>query len=202
MVHMVEQELSTYMEIIEKLKKIVSAVLKTGDWTHSIFLKVTAAKLQKIYDKAGQLSNLKRQPQVTQHVKEKKDIRAIPPGHFQVFILLYQVDGTNLVGWYRNIKMLAEYSSITRSAYRDEISVKELIHSKSSNIERSGYIVVNIKEDDIRSTDQVSLDVLGHKLYTLKDKAIKLKNIVEFVHADKNHYEIGSDRLILIDKNV
>jgi Dot/Icm secretion system protein IcmQ len=187
----------TYVDFVEKLKKMVTTVLSVGDWGNSIFLKASSTKLTKLYDEAQNLLTTGEKIVSKRCIDTPIDKRSVPKGYVQIFILLYQVDGSNLASWYRNVAMLTEYG-VARPAYKEEVFIRELIRSKSSDIERSGYVVVNVKESDFYNADQVSLDMLGHQLFTLKEKTIKLENIVEFVHANKEHYIIEDDKLIQI----
>ena len=45
------------------------------------------------------------------------------------------------------------------------------------------------------------MDAYGHQLFVLKENSVKLENIVEFVLANKQHYVIHDDALVLLDLN-
>lgn len=200
---MEEQKLLTLNEIAKKIKEIIDSVLATGDWENSIFLKVSAAKLRELQVEAQRLSCLGEQTQQEQKDSTKAANtaaeRVAPPGYSQVFILLYQVDSANLQGWYNTIKTLMDYS-VTRPAYKDESYARDVIRSKTSGIGRNGYVVVNIKDSDFYDVEQSPVDASGHKLFVLKENAVKLENIVEFVLANKQHYVIRDDALFLLEE--
>jgi hypothetical protein len=195
---MVEQELSAPTEIAKRVKEVIDGVLATGDWEHSLFLKTSAAKLRQLCVDAERLSHLDEQ-NLNVVVDKSFDRRTVPPGYSQVFILLYQVDDTNLQSWCRTIKTLTEHS-ITRPAYKDEAYAEEFIRSKVSGIERNGYAVVNVKSDDFYEEEASPVDACGHQLFVLKENSIKIENIVEFVQANKKHYVVNDDGLVLLDK--
>ncbi|MEI8054401.1 MAG: Dot/Icm secretion system protein IcmQ [bacterium] len=194
---MEEQKLLTPNEIANKVVETIDGLLATGDWENSVFLKASAAKLRELRTQAQQLSLLGGQAQQEQKAIVTASAKTIQPGYSQVFILLYQVDGANLQEWYRTVKTLVDYS-VTRPAYKDEAYVKEFIRSKTSGVERNGYAVVNIKSDDFYNVEQPPVDALGHQLFVLKESSIKLENIVEFIHANKQHYAIRDEALFLL----
>jgi hypothetical protein len=200
---MEEQRLFSPNEIANKVKEVIAGVLATGDWESSIFLKATATKLRGLQAEAERLSHLGEQVQQVQNVATASDKtikrRTTPPGYSQVFILLYQVDNTNLQGWYRTIKTLTDYS-VTRPAYKDEAYAREFIRSKTSGVERNGYAVVNIKSDDFYNVEQPPVDASGQQLFVLKENSVKLENIVEFILANKQHYAIRDEALVLLEE--
>lgn len=200
---MVEQEPLTPYEIAKKVKGVIDSVLATGDWKSSIFLKASAARLRELLVEADGLLRLGEQANqgqgATAVANKIVQQRTVPPGYCQVFILLYQVDSTNLQGWYRTVKTLMDYS-VTRPAYKDEAFAKEFIRSKASGIERNGYVVVNVKSDDFYNVEQPPVDACGHQLFVLKENSIKLENIVEFVLANKQHYAVSDNALILLEE--
>jgi Dot/Icm secretion system protein IcmQ len=196
---MVEQVPLAPNEIAKKVIEVIDGLLTTGSWDSSVFLKASAARLRGLRTQAERLSHFGEKKQSDTPVGKALERRAVPSGYTQVFILLYQVDGANLQGWSRNIKTLIDYS-VTRPAYKDESFAKEAVRSKVASIERNGYVVVNVKNDAFYSAEQAPTDNFGHQLFVLKENSIKLENIVEFVHANKKHYTIGDNDLVLLDE--
>ena len=182
-------------ELAAKLKEIVNSVLGTGDWERSVFLKTSAIKLKNILHSVDALLQTGDETSVSNNNETfiKKDV---PLGYTRVFILLYHVDGSNLDDWYRSIKTLTEYS-VTRPVYKDEEIIKKVINSKSPHISRHGYVVVDVKNTDFYDANQLVIEEENRNLFTLKEKAVKLENIIEFVHGNKNHYVICKDKLVL-----
>lgn len=200
---MEEQRLFSPNEIANNVKEAVASVLATGDWESSIFLKATATKLRVLQTEAERLSHLGEQVQQIQNVATASDKtaqrRVVPSGYSQVFILLYQVDNTNLQGWYHTVKTLTEYS-VTRPAYKNEAHAREFIRSKTSGVERNGYAVVNVKSDGFYNAEPPPVDVFGQQLFVLKENSVRLENVVEFVLANKQHYVIQDDALVLLEE--
>ena len=191
-----QEERQNVFELSKQLRDILDDVLATGDWQSSLFLKTAATRLRELRGKSDQLFN--RGNVVTEAVRTQDSSRkTAPPGCLQVFILLYQVDGANLQGWCRNIKTLADYS-VTRPVYKDEGHAKESIRSKTATVDRNGYVVVNVKKNDLDETGQQQVDQFGHPLFVLKQGVIKLENIVEFVHSNKRRYALGDNDLVYL----
>ncbi len=202
---MVEQEQKeqnaqkNVFELSKELRDILDEVLTTGDWQSSIFLKTAANKLRAIRDKSDNLFNSGNVATVV-NTNASKDIarKPVPPGYSQVFVLLYQVDSANLQGWHRNIKTLADYS-VTRPVYKDENHAKEVIRSKTMGVDRNGYAVVNVKDSDFSESENQT-DQFGHPLFILKQGAVKLENIVEFIHCNVKRYAMRDNELVYLNE--
>ncbi len=193
---MIEQEKSqSVFELGKQLSDTLDDVLATGDWQSSLFLKTAATKLHEFREKSERLYNSGNATAKVESVQDSSR-KIAPSGYLQVFILLYQADGANLPGWYRNLKTLTEYS-VTRPVYKDEEYAKELIRAKVAAQDRNGYAVVNIQEGDLDEAGS-QVDQFGHPLFILKQGAVKLENIVEFVHSNKRRYVMSGGDLIYL----
>lgn len=180
-----QQEL---VEIGEKLVKLLDGLLSVGDWQSSSFLRLSLAKIESLRDKAEKICGRGGEAQdvVSEAVVEGK--KEVPEGYRRVFVLLYQVEGGSLLNWFSVIKSLTEYS-INRPVYEDENHLQEVIRSKVSGSESNGYVIVDVKEGDLfRNPEQ--LDTFGHQLSTLKEKAVDMEHIVEFIHANRKRYVV------------
>lgn len=188
-------------ETAKQLREIIDNILNAGNWDDSIFLKQTSAKLRNLLFEADRLCKIFALQQVATTNKNSisRTVKTeIPSGYTQAYVLLYQIDGNNLAAWYENIKSLTNYSA-NKSIYKNKNHIEEFIRSKSNNITHSGYVVVNIKSNDFYNIEAPSLDIYNHELLILKENAIKLENIVEFVLANKQHYIIENSELVLLD---
>ena len=168
---MVEQESLSPTEISKRLQKIIDDVLATGDWESSIFLKTSATKLRELQDQAEKLipTEVQSGSDGGRHINSN----VVPPGFYRSYILVYQVNGSNLDGWYQAIKALADFS-VTRPAYKDEQHVQEFIRAKSTAVDRHGYIIVNIDNNDFYDATQGSVDSFGHQVFCVKRKSNKI----------------------------
>ena len=174
---------------------VLDDILSSGDWDSSLFLKTSGSKLKSLRDRAKEICEI-------DVAKDKKledssgKGREVESGYSRVHVLLYQVDGINLQGWFRTIRSLSGYT-VNRPAYKEESEVLEFIRSKNTNIECHGYLTVDIKDSDLYQTpDQV--DSFGHQFFGLKEEAIKIENVIEFVHANKKRYAVGEKELELL----
>ena len=187
-----KEEQKKVFELSEQLRDILDTILAPGDWQSSLFLKAASTKLKVLREKSDELF---KSGNVTAEVATSKDTsrKAAAPGYVQVFILLYQVDGANLQGWYRTIKTLTEYN-VTRPVYKEEDHAKEFIRSKTAGIDRNGYAVVNVKDSNFTEVGQ-QMDQFNHPLFALKQAAVELQNVVEFVHGNKMRYAVRDNEL-------
>lgn len=186
------------LSISKKLKEILDNVLATGDWESSLFLKTSAKKLRDLKSKVEKLSAEISGVDQTVGIDKSGDKIELQVGSSRVFILVYQVEGTDLQGWARTIKTLVEYG-VTRPAYKEEDQAREFIRAKVSNTERNGYVIVNVKDEAFYQVDQ-QVDALGNQLFALRENAIKLENIIEFVHANKKRYAVRENELVFLSE--
>lgn len=179
------------IEVNRKLVAVLDTLLTSGNWEASLFLKATAKQIQQLREKAEQLLITATGSGALIRAKEltEKD------GYRKVFISVYQAEGTNLQQWNHTLKSLMEYS-ISRPVYGNEETVKALIRSKTDK-QKEGYVVVYIQEENIiRMPGKEASDRLGNELLTLKTGAVKLENIIEFVHCNQS-YELQEKGLVL-----
>jgi len=168
--------------------------LQDDDWESSLLLRTTKKHLVALRDEAKQIvdklsggTDLKANFQVSSSLK--KD-------HIKIYISLYQSEGSNIKAWQRMLKSLANYS-ISRPVYNDEEQVREIIRSKPER-QRHAYAIVAIPQDGIIHLEKPTVDKFNHELLTLKEGAVQLQNIIEFVHANEKRYVFRDDKLILL----
>ncbi len=182
------------LDVAKRLAAILNGLLRSGDWQNSLFLKAHAKRIAALHEQVTQFCD------VVEHGSKVDDNLASANDQDSaiLYIALYQVDDANLDGWLSNIRTLNEHL-VTRPVYKDEQHVKELIRSKTENLERNGYLKVKVNNSDYTLADG-QLDSFGHQLYLLKDDAIKLANIIEFVHGNKKLYAFRNNELVLLDE--
>lgn len=195
---MVDEKPLTAREIGQKLVDILDGLLKAGNWEASLFLKASAGRLRELREEA---SNLAQDETVNNtQIGTALFSKSAPTGYIQVFISVFQLEGTDLQVWHRTIRALTEYN-VTRPVYRDVKFVQEFIRSKA-DFDHHGYVIVNIKESDIYELAQPSKDALGHELILLKEGSVKLENIIGFVHGNKKRYLVKENGLVFIDEMI
>lgn len=186
----------TSREIGKKLVDILDGLLKAGNWESSLFLKASSGRLRELRNEAKNLAQIDQGDEATSLAAAFD--RPVPPGYIQVYISLFQLEGSNFQIWHRTVKALTEHS-ITRPIYKDVKFAQEFIRSKA-DIDHHGYVIVNIKDSDVFKLEQPSMDGLGHELLTIKEGAVKLENIIGFVHANKKRYLVKENELVFIDE--
>lgn len=182
------------LEATSKLVSLLDELLKDDDWESSLLLRTTKKHLVALRDEAKQIvdklsggADLEANLQVSSSLE--KD-------HIKIYISLYQSEGSNIKAWQRMLKSLANYS-ISRPVYNDEEQVREMIRSKPE-IQRHAYAIVAIPQNGIIHLEKPTVDKFNHELLTLKEGAVQLKNIIEFVHANEKRYVFRDDKLILL----
>lgn len=181
----------------EKLVEILGNVLYSGEWESSLFLKNVKKQLENLKNEAVSFVGHNNEGQAVggAELAYVRDNIA-KEGYLRIYVLLYQFDSNNLQSWLSLVKSLTEYN-VSRPTYDQEPYVQELIRSKKE-VERYGYAIINIKQNDIYSLEKRPIDVFGHEILILKEKAIKTENILEFIHANKRKYAFRDSKLHFI----
>lgn len=180
------------IEVNRKLVDVLDELLTAGNWEASLFLKAAGKQIRSLRDRAQQLLI-----EVTNETVAEQNNKVLEKAdHIKVCVSLYQNDGNNLAKWYQAVKALTEHS-VSRPVYRDEEHVKTMIRSKA-DAQPEGYVVAFIKESDVLRMPfgKTSLDRFGNELLCLRPNAIKLENIIEFVHCQQS-YSLQENGLVL-----
>lgn len=188
--HASDKEEVIARDLIQALNKLLDA----GDWDTTLFLK---ANKKRLLDLRGRAEAVLEQIAV-QKATQKIKTREAPPGCKMVYVSLFQAESTNLVKWQNIIKTLEKYSA-SRPVYLEEEHVRALIRNKADPT-KEGYVVTYVREKDIVKPylGKKIQDRYGHELITLREFAIHLDDIVEFVHANKRYQYSSEKGLILI----
>jgi Dot/Icm secretion system protein IcmQ len=190
MVEHPEKENEQALEDTKQIVDILDNLLKHDYWESSFYLKVAKKRLNDIREDArAYLHTLDKDIEQ----KQMQEI-AIPPGCIKAFISVYQSEGNSLKQWLVTLKSLIKHS-VTRPVYRREQDVREIIRNKPDPT-RLGYAVIIVNEKDILPLAKAPTDKIGHELIMLKENAIKVENIIEFVHANEKKYTIKNNVLI------
>jgi intracellular multiplication protein IcmQ len=167
-------------KILEILKSLDTAI-DQGPWDKSLFLQGIGKKLRVARERFA--SDLNADELVKRVVSD--EAAAHPAAHthpIEVFILLYQAEGANLHRWETVLQSLPRIS-ITRPVYRHEKDVETFIRGKDYKL-NDAYAVVRVREEDILVIPDVppNVDRFGNELLILKEKSVRLENILRFVH--------------------
>lgn len=180
-----EQEIKVALEI----KRILDEGIKDGPWHANLFLKGIKKKLEELRDEfelGVGLDQIKRD-QLGYLSSADVDESAM-----NVYISLYQSQGSNLHKWQEVLASLVRYS-MGRPIYKDESDVKAATHLADRN-PNNAYVVIKVSPSAVLldSMEQPRLDRDGRKLIMLREGAIALHNIVRLVHTTGQYKLVGN----------
>lgn len=181
----------------EQNQAILAALNKAideGPWSESNFLKAIGKNLVGMRDKFLAQVNAKT-PEQSKEDTQAATRMALRSGQKLIFVSLYSADGSNMQSWEKIIINLPR-QIISRPVYEFEENLQAALKTKE-NKTNEAYVAIYVNPQDILplSADRASLDKLGTKLLSLKDKVLHVDNIVRFVHVS-GVYEIKQGRLI------
>jgi intracellular multiplication protein IcmQ len=176
---------------IQEIVKALDEAIADGPWDSSNFLKAIGKKLGDVREKL--ISYLQEQgidsEALTFKAMNKMVLRA---NQQEVYVSVYSADGRVLSTWERILANLPR-QIISRPIYAEEADVQAALKHKE-NKENEGYVVIYINASDILTLpeDKTPKDKFGKSLLTLKDKAIRLEDVVKFVHISGSYnYQNG-----------
>lgn len=181
------------VKIGKELVSVLQNVLNQTGWESSLFLKTIYKKLQQLLSEAEEVIG-ESEGENDAGISGAKNQKILKEGFVQIYVLLYQFEGSKMQNWLYAIKNLLGHTT-TRSAYKNEKEVQEFIRSKKQT-DRYGYAIVNLHQSNIYIVDPKPMDILNHELLTLKEGSITLDNIVGFVHGNKRYYDFQGDNLV------
>lgn len=172
----------------EQVNEILSALqgmLEHGSWGGSAILRALGKKLQSIHDEFE--SDVEAGRQAALKAGGASQARTPSDTQQEVFVALYSSDGTNLAVWERLLSNLPR-QSVSRPVYAHEEDVKRAMNAASNRL-NEGYVAIYVDRTSILTmpAEKISKDKSGTELLTLKDDALKLKQLTRFVHL-KNVY--------------
>lgn len=113
-----------------------------------------------------------------------------------VFVALYQVDGTNMEKWAYALSTIA-FQGVFRPIYSKEEDICKMIQTKE-NRNNEGYAVITIQASAIVYTAKENLDKLGNTLIHVKPGSLQSKNVKRFVHLS-GQYLWQNNSLVKLD---
>lgn len=169
-----EQEIQVALEI----KEILDEGVVKGPWQRNLFLTGIKKKLEEIRDDFSVKAGLDQH-----HEQVAKAFQADQCENTEIYIALYQSQGSNINKWQEVVISLVKYT-MGRPIYYTEQDVQAAIRLNDRNLNRA-YAVVKVSSEAIltHTTDTLRTDREGRKLISLREAAIQLKNIVRLVHA-------------------
>ncbi len=114
----------------------------------------------------------------------------------EIYVALYQVDGTNLDKWAQTLSTIA-FQGVFRPIYGNEADICKMIQSKENRV-REAYAVIKIDPNAIITAHKENLDKFGSPLFHIKPGSLQSKNIKRFVHLS-GQYLWQNNQLIRLD---
>ena len=179
--------LTEYTDIKNTVINALDKAIAEGDWEASLFFRNIGKKLQQVRD------NFVRELAEEEKAEQVEEISAIPQakvGYQKIYISLYQAQDDNVERWQQSVKALAEYN-ISRPVYGEEGHMMTLIRAKTDR-KREAYVVAQVPEDCVLPPypGLPTEDKFGHALLSIKERSIRLENILEFVHGEARYHII------------
>lgn len=182
---------TSYYEANLKVIETIDHILAAGDWEDSLFLRNTVRPLREL---RAQAVALKEQLEAEQQVKEGQK-SALQPGQRLVYISVYQAGSGQLIQWEMLLRSLPRYVQ-GRPIYASEEDIQKALRARQNSVSEA-YVVVMVNDADILDqTKKPRIDRLGLPILDLKENAIKIENIIEFVYLNQ-HYAFRNGKLIL-----
>jgi len=178
---------------LEILKALNEAIEK-GPWDQSNFFKAIGKKLVEIRNRfrndlnLGVIEETGMSASVANRIAQRH-------GLIEVFILLYNADGSNIGKWESTINSVRA-QIMNRPVYRDEALAKAALRG-AINKQNEGYIAAYVRSEDILqfSPEKIPRDRWNNELLTIHESGVMLSNITRFIHLSGN-YEVENGKLI------
>lgn len=163
------------------LAELNNAIIK-GPWENSNFLRLVGKNLSAIRDDFAKQLDESIALAEQRHQKNQGKI-SHHQGLRKIYIGLYSSEGNNIHTW-ENIIYNLPRQIISRPIYANEEDARYAMLARENKLNQS-YVTVFIDPSDIivMPDDKIPKDKHGKALLTLKDRALKLENIIIFTHA-------------------
>lgn len=174
--------------------KALNEAIENGPWDVTVFFQAMRNKLVEIRDRFKQDVNL-------EDINDSSMAGTLfgriakRSGITEVYVLLYNADGTNLAKW-ENILRTISTHTVSRPIYNLEKNARSALRAAVTK-PNEAYISVFIPEEDIMPTQsgRIAHDRYGHEILNLKEGAIKAENIHQFIHVS-GRYDYDNNKLV------
>lgn len=170
-------------EVNKKLISILDTLIQEGHWDKSLFLQATVKEIRGLREELATKLDLGIDPQQASNLQQTTSVNDIKltPEQQEVYVALYQANGTNIPSWEQSLELLLSRSS-SRPIYDTEAKAKDMMVRKGDNPNNAYAVIIIDKSDIIPIPEKHVTDKYGHELLTLREEALKVKNIRRFVH--------------------
>ncbi len=184
-----DDETKQNLEVI----KAFNRAIEEGPWDHSSFFRAIGNKLIEIRDQYKKDLNLETTDEgvplsIANRIAQRH-------GLSEVFVILYNAEGSNLGKWESMLQNVKSYS-VNRPVYPDEAFAKAALRG-AMNKQNEAYIAVYVPKNEILDLpeEKIPYDRWGNKLLSLNDNAIKLSNVTRLIHIS-GKYEVENGKMM------
>jgi len=178
------------LEVIKAFDKAI----EEGPWDHSSFFRAIGNKLIQIRDQykkdlqLGGPNELGMGNSIANRIAQRH-------GLVEVFIVLYNAEGSNQGKWENMLQNVQSYA-VNRPVYESEAFAKAALRG-AMNKQNEAYIAAYVQKENILKLpeEKVPHDRWGNKLLALNDNAISLPNVTRLIHIS-GKYEVENGKMI------
>ena len=190
----IDEETKANLDILKALDEAI----EKGPWEHNLFFRGIGKKLRDIRDRFERelgLGELRNQLSGSSDKRNAAPTVTTSDQFTTVYISLYQAEGSNLQKWASVITNLTD-NAISRPVYKNEEDIQAAIRAKEYKL-NDGFIAVNVPHETLVKPfgDKPPLDRFGRELLVLKENAVKIENILYFVHVS-GRYTLRGNTLV------
>jgi Dot/Icm secretion system protein IcmQ len=180
---------SDKIKLNQRLIDLMEEIFGSCDWESSLLLHNIKSELQEHMD-----TLLEQREQLLEiAAPATTKLATLKPNQRVIYVTLYQVDGYSMPKWSQRLSSLERYN-LSRPVYGSEEEVQKALRSRGYPVTEA-YVSVIVDKDMVRSLDNPAKDRWGQELISLKEKAVKQSNILQFVHSHK-HYNFVDNALV------
>lgn len=176
-----QEEPKTDAQLARELLDALDEALKEGLWEQGVLFQTIGKKLRLLRDRIKK--DLCHEKISTTAPSSKRPNQFFEQSKLiPVYVSLYMVNGNNIQQWEKLLRTLAS-RTLTRPIYKQEEDVRKALRTKTMKV-NDAYTKVYIDPQNILppSDNNPLRDRHGYELLTLRPRAIKTSNIIEFMH--------------------
>lgn len=173
-----DEEVQKSLEALKALDKAIEG----GPWDKSLLLRAIGKKLHDARERFIEDLDLKEILEKSSASQEIAQPSLQNADFLEVYVSLYQAQGTNLQKWAAILTSITQLS-ITRPIYKNEEDIKASIRAKDFQA-NDAYVAVKVRQTDVMKSPEgkTPVDRFGRELLVLKENVVRPENISRFVH--------------------
>ncbi len=162
------------LEIKKRLVLLLDELLEKDYWQDSLFLQAAEKQIKEMRAKIASDHKLQMVLPTQDSPVSAND------EHTEVYIALYQADGSNIAKWAQMLATITNLS-ISRPIYKHEHEIQACMRGIEKK-QNHAYVKVWVPCEAILSSSTPPTDKNGFELLLLKERSVKPENIVNLIH--------------------